>query len=286
MPDVLQAVALGQVHVRVDDRGYPAALLARHDDLDAIALQDGDRALAEAPVVVIDPAAVEVRHLAPRFGGSGMSLEPSLEGQPLILWQRPAPVDPHEALHQHAKQRVAVPEVGKRGGHAAQLPEQSRSPEHPVAQGASRFTGTLVLGAPDVLLDADLRRAGHLAELAAGAEVEAGRDGGLLRRAKPFHVRTQRLGTPEDFGRPCDGTHSVARGALGAGLNRGVLFDRVRYGLELFGDHAASASCAARYPVAIAIPPRDLVPDGSYPAIAPPAQNTLRASGLPFSSAG
>src|SRR6266550_8395626 len=215
-----------------------------------------------------------------------MALEPAFEGQPLILRQRPATVDPDEALHQHAEERVAIPEVGERGGHAAQLPQQSRSPEHPVPKAAALFAGALVLGAPYVFLDADLRRAGHLAELASGAEVEARGDCRLLRRAKPFHVRAEGLGTSKDIGRPGNRTDGVAGGALGAGLDRGVFFDGVGRRLEFFGDHAASASCAARYPVAIAIPPRDLVPVGSYPAIAPPAQNTFRASGLPFSSAG
>ena len=215
-----------------------------------------------------------------------MALEPAFEGEPLILRQRPPPVDPDEALHQHAEERVAIAEVGERGGHASQLPQQSRSPEHPVPKAAALFAGALVLGAPDVFLDADLRGAGHLAELAAGAEVEARGDGGLLRRAKPFHVRAEGLGTAKDIGGASNRTNGVAGGALGAGLDGGFFFDGVRRRLELFCDHAASASRAARYPVAIAMPPRDLVPDGSYPAIAPPAQNTFCASGLPFSSAG
>src|ERR1700724_1927092 len=159
-------------------------------------------------------------------------------------------------------------------------------PEQPVSQRPALFACALVLRAPDVFLDADLRWAGDLTELAPGAEVEAGGDGRLLGGANPFHVRTEVREPAEDVGRAGNRTLSVARGALGAGLDGGLLFDRVGNGLELFGDHAASASFAARYPVAIAIPPRDFVPDGSYPAIAPPAINTLRASGLPFSSAG
>src|SRR2546430_2028344 len=215
-----------------------------------------------------------------------MALEPAFESEPLILRQRPPPVDPHEPLHQHAEERVAIPEVGERGGHAAQLPQQSRSPEHPVPKAAALFAGALVLGAPDVFLDRDLRRAGHLAEFAPGTEVEPWSDGRLLRRPKPFHVRAEGLGTAKDIGGASNRTDGIAGGALGAGLDRRFFLDGVRRRFEFFGDHAASASCAARYPVAIAIPPRDLVPDGSYPAIAPPAQKTFRASGLPFSSAG
>src|SRR5438067_5365774 len=63
VPDILLAVAAGQVHVGIDHRGDAAALLIGDDDLDPIALENGDRPLPQAPVVVIDPAAVEVRHL-------------------------------------------------------------------------------------------------------------------------------------------------------------------------------------------------------------------------------
>src|SRR5437868_15301861 len=102
-----------------------------------------------------------------------VALEPALEGQPLILRERPTAVDPDESLHPHAEERVAVAEIGEWGGHAAQRPEQSRPPGHPVAQGAAFLAGAVVVGAADVLLDADPRRAGHLAKLASGAEVEA-----------------------------------------------------------------------------------------------------------------
>ena len=62
VPDILLAVTAGQVHVGIDHRGDAAALLVGDDDLDAVALENGDRPLAQAPVVVIDPTAVEVRH--------------------------------------------------------------------------------------------------------------------------------------------------------------------------------------------------------------------------------
>src|SRR5438132_4935295 len=146
-----------------------------------------------------------------------------------MLRVRPTAVERDESLHQQAEERVAVAEIGEWGGHAAQLPEQSRPPEHPVAQAAAFLAGALVLGAPDVLLDADLRRAGHLAKLASGTEVEARGDGRLLRRAKPFHIRAERLRTPKDIGGSRHGADGIAGGALGAGLDGGF-FLRAEHG--------------------------------------------------------
>src|SRR6202035_3839354 len=105
------------------------------------------------------------------------ALDPSLEGQPLVLGQRPPPVDSDESLHQEAEQRVAISEIRQRGGQAAKSSQEPRMPEQPVAQRPSFFARALVLGAPDVFLNADLRWAGDLTELAPGAEVESGSDG-------------------------------------------------------------------------------------------------------------
>src|SRR5438128_3826017 len=168
-----------------------------------------------------------------------------------------------DSLHQHAEQRIAIPEVRERRGQAAEAAEQARVPEQPIAQGAALLTGALVLRAPDVFLDADLRWAGDFAKLATGAEVEAGGDRRLVRVSVPFRFGPQGLRATEDLGGSGHGTHRVASRALGAGLDRVLLFDRVRECLPVFGDHAAIASCAARYPVAIAMPPRALMPVGS-----------------------
>src|SRR5207247_1722106 len=97
--DILAAVLAGQVHVRVDHGRNPAALLLGHDHLDAVAFEDGDHMLSQLPLVVIDPAAVEIRHRAPRFRGAWTALEPALESQPLITRQGALVVDPQHALH-------------------------------------------------------------------------------------------------------------------------------------------------------------------------------------------
>src|SRR6266550_6514315 len=154
-------------------------------------------------------------------------------------------MDADEPLHQEAEQGVAVAEVGEWGGHAAKSSEKSRPAQHPVAEAPSFFTGALVLRSPDVFLDADLRRARDLAELAPGTQVEAGRDRGFLWRTKSLEVRTERLGTAEDVGCAGDRADGVASGALGTGFDGGFFFDGVGRWLELFGDHAASASWAA-----------------------------------------
>src|SRR5207244_4923646 len=141
--------------------------------------------------------------------------------------------------------------------------EQPRVAEHPLAKCAAALLGPLVLRAPDVFLDRHLRRAGHLAEFATGAEVEAGSDRGFLVRTVALGFRAEKLGTSEDVGRACHRAHRVAGRALGAGFDGRLFLDGVGERLGLFGDHAAIASWAARYPVAIARPPRDLVPTGS-----------------------
>src|ERR1700693_5283323 len=284
---ILDAVLTRQVGVGVDHGRDAAALLARDDDFDAIALQHRDHLLAQAPLVEIDPAAVEVRDRASDGGfDSGAALEPSLERQPLILREWPPPVDADESFHQQAEERIAVAEIRERRRQAAESAEQARVPQQPIAQGATFLPRALVLGAPNVLLDADLRRAGHFAELAPGAEVEAGGDGRLVLVSVAFRFGTKGLGTAEDLGRASHRAHRVAGGALGAGLDRLLLFDRLGERLQVVSDHAAIASCAARYPVAIAMTPPALMPVGSEPAIPPPATNTLAASGWPSLSIG
>src|ERR1700730_3697159 len=294
---VLDAVLACQVGVRVDHGRDTAALRAAADDLDPGALQHRDHLLAQASLVEIDPAAIEVSdrpssgpHPALPQRGRGIlpvpPFEPVLEGQPLILRQRPPPVDADESLHQQADERIAVPEIRERRGQAAEPAEQPRVPQQPIAQRAAFLPGALVLCAPDVLLDAHLRRAGDFTELAAGAEVEAGGHRRLLLVSVAFRFGSEELGPAEDLGRAGYGAHGVTGRALGAGFDWVLLFDGIGEGLQVLGDHAAIASCAARYPVAIAMPPRALMPVGSYPAIPPPATNTFEASGWTSLSPG
>src|SRR3989442_11112517 len=87
---VLDTVLARQVGVRVNYGRDAAALLARDDDLDPIALQYRDHLLSQPSFVEIDPAAIEVgdrsAHLPPplrgRVGVGGLaplvSLEPAL----------------------------------------------------------------------------------------------------------------------------------------------------------------------------------------------------------------
>ena len=62
--DILNPVFAGQVHVCVDHGGNAAALLLGDDHIDAVAFEDGDHLLSQTPLVVVDPAAVEVGHRA------------------------------------------------------------------------------------------------------------------------------------------------------------------------------------------------------------------------------
>ena len=270
---VLDPVLARQVGVRVDHGRDATALLPGDDDLDSVPLEHGDNLLAELSFVEVHPAAVEVSDRATRpdpalpLSGRGIfpvvALEPALEGQPLILRQRPLVVNPGHSLHHQPEERVAIAEIRQRRGQAAEPAEQPRVPQQPIAQRAAFLPGALVLCAPDVLLDADLRWAGDFAELAAGTEIEPGGHRRLVLVSIAFRFGSEELRPAEDLGRSGHRAHGVAGRALGAGLNRVLLFHRVGVGLEVFGDHAAIASCAARYPVAIAIPPRALMPVGS-----------------------
>src|ERR1700731_3201729 len=157
-------------------------------------------------------------------------------------------MDADDSLHQNPEQRIAISKVRERRGEAAEPAEQARVSQQPIAQGAPLLPGALVLRAPDVLLDADLRWARDFAELASRAEVEAGGDRRLMRVSITFRFGPQEFGTAEDLGRAGDRAGGVAGGALGAGLDRLLLFDGVGKYLPVFGDHAAIASFAARYP--------------------------------------
>jgi len=155
-------------------------------------------------------------------------------------------MDADDSLHQHPEQRIPVPEIRERRGQTAEPAEQARMAQQPIAQGAALLAGALVLRAPDVLLDADLRWAGDFAELATGAEVEAGGDRRLVRVSVALRFGSQELRTTEDLGRAGNGTNRIAGCALGAGFDRVLLFDRVGERLQVVSDHAAIASCAAR----------------------------------------
>src|SRR5438067_10889441 len=179
-PDVLDPIFARQVHVGIDDRGNAAALLFGDDHLDAVAFEHGDYLLAQAAVVVIDPAAVEVGHRPAGLDRARMAFEPAFEGQPLVAGERTLAMDPDDPLHQQPHKWIVVTEVRERRGQAAEAAEQSSAAEHPITECATLLLGALVLCPPDVLLDRDLRWTGHLAQFATGAEVEPGGDGRLV----------------------------------------------------------------------------------------------------------
>src|SRR5438132_617644 len=125
------------------------------------------------------------------------------------------------------------------------------------------FAQTPLVVVDPAAVDGQLRRTGDFAELAAGAQVEPRRDRGLGLRAVALRFGAEELRAAKDVGGSRHRADGVAGGALGAGLYRRRLLDRVGKRANLISDHAAIASLAARYPVAIANPPRDLLPTGS-----------------------
>jgi hypothetical protein len=155
-------------------------------------------------------------------------------------------MDADEALHREAKQRRSIAEIGQRRGHAAERAEQPGVPQHPVPQRPTLVAPPLVLGAADVALDADLRWAGDLAELAARTEIEARHHRRFLGQAESLRLWTERLRAAKEVRLPGDWANRIARGALGAGFQRRRFLDGVGAGFEFLDDHAANASCAAR----------------------------------------
>src|SRR5438132_30603 len=159
--DVLGAVFPCQVDVGVDDGRNSAALLLGDDDVDAVALEDVHDHFAQTPLVVVDPAAVEVGHCPsgdplpgpPHKGEGTIALEPALEGQPLIAGERALAVDADDLLHDEPHQRISVSEIGQRRRHAPEPAQQPGVSQDPIAECPALLLGALVLRPPDVLLD-------------------------------------------------------------------------------------------------------------------------------------
>src|SRR5258708_36397432 len=119
-------------------------------------------------------------------------------------------MDADDSLHQQTEQRIAIPEIRERRRQAAEAAEQARVRQQPIAEGAAFLTGAFVLRAPDVLLDAHLRRAGYFAELAPGAEVETGSHRRLVRISIALRFGSEELRAAEDLGRAGHRAHGVA----------------------------------------------------------------------------
>ena len=77
-------------------------------------------------------------------------------------------------------------------------------------------------------------------------QIEPGGHRGLMLVAIAFRLRPEVFGAAEDLGAAGDGAHRIAGGALGTGFDRRLLLDRIGDEIEVVGNHAAIASCAAR----------------------------------------
>ena len=168
---VVLAVAGGLVDAAVGDLGHSAAPLAvEQPDAPAQRVEHLHQVLAELRVVVVDIAAVEIRHefVEALLLLLGLAAEPRLEPHRRVLGERATAVDLQHLVHQEFHRLEAEREVHHRGharGHAA---HEVGVAEHRVAQRGPRV-GVFDAGGLDDVADLDVVGAGHLAPLAVEA---------------------------------------------------------------------------------------------------------------------